>query len=71
MNHHCSLCRTELDPTSRFVYRRVAAWEKKSAAPGRRGGSDLLFREPTGEIACSPCIEKLRSGLAPSQEALL
>lgn len=68
----CSLCTRELDPNDRSTYRRVQGWERKAlSSSSRRGGSDLYLREPTGEFACSPCVERLRSGLAPSQGALL
>lgn len=53
------------------VWRRIIGWERKSEAPGRKGGSDIVLRERTGEMACHRCVFRLQHGLAPEQESLL
>lgn len=67
---NCSLCGHPLSPTD-TPWRQVVAWEKKASGPSRRGGSDLVLREPTGEFAHGYCVGRVRDGLAPLQEALL
>lgn len=69
---HCTFCRMQLDPDAPSTLRRVRGWEKRAIAGSRRGGSDVLLREPVGEVfACSPCVDALKNGRSPSQGALL
>ena len=70
MMRTCSLCGKPVDPASKQTYRRVQGWEKRSLSSSRRSGSDIVLREQVGEFACGVCIERAKSGLAPSQEAL-
>lgn len=65
----CSLCQRQLE-SGTPTYRRVQGWERRSQGPSRRGGSDIVLREPTGEVACWACVERVRLGLAPTQETL-
>ncbi len=67
---NCFYCNRPLDPTDPSNLRQVTGWEKKSTSYSRRGGSDVRLRKPTGEYACSPCIERLRAGLDVSQQGL-
>lgn len=64
-------CGRMLDPNDRFVYRRVVGWERKAGVPTRRGGSDITLREPLEEFACRICIDRIKDGTSPAQEALL
>lgn len=59
----------EIDP--RTAYRRVTGWERKSALESRKGGSDIVLREPIEEYACGACITRLQAGIAVGQESLL
>jgi len=67
----CNFCGEPLNPDSRLVYRRVEGWERKAASESRRGGSDIVLREPLPLYACPTCIVRLQNGVAPGQEALL
>lgn len=68
----CNYCRCELETESAAtIFRRVLGWEKKAHGLSRRGGSDIVLREPVDEFACRPCIDALKSGRSPHQEALL
>jgi len=54
------------------VYRRVVGWERKARyQSSRRGGSDIVLREVTAEVACSECITRLRAGVPAGQESLI
>ena len=66
----CTFCHDPVDPSSRFVWRRVIGWERKAPGEGRRGGSDIALRERCSEFACNACISLHRRGLA-GQESLL
>lgn len=54
-------------------YRLVRGWEKRSKGSSRKGGSDIVLREPdpSNDWACGVCISRRRDGIAPSQGALL
>lgn len=69
MNVQCVFCNTELDPRSSIALRRVHGWERK-AGPGRRGGSDIVLREPGNEFACAFCIDNLKHGRSARQEGM-
>jgi hypothetical protein len=68
----CVYCHTHVDPSDPSVYQRVTGWERKAFAFTRRGGSDIVLREPvTDTFACLYCIDKLKAGVNVSQETLL
>ena len=68
----CTYCNLPLNPESRLTYRRVQGWEHRAPAnTPRKGGSDIVCREPLDEFACDACVGKLRRGLSPDQGALL
>lgn len=67
----CYFCGEKVDPNSRDVWRRVTGWEHKVMNATRKGGSDISMREPTGELACSACMIRVRQGLSPQQETLV
>lgn len=68
---NCTHCHTPLDPDAHTTYTRVLAWERKSATPSRRSGSDLVLRERLEEYACSTCVAQMRRGVAPVQGVLV
>jgi len=54
------------------VFQRVIGWERKSVLSSRRGGSDIVLREPVPDVfSCQFCIERIRAGVNVSQETLL
>lgn len=67
----CVHCAAEINPQT--DYRRVLAWERKAQSASRRGGSDIVLREPTGVDlwSCMFCIERLKRGVSVEQESLL
>lgn len=65
----CFYCPKPINPA--VDHPRKIGWEYKSKSPSRRGGSDIILREPTGEWACVRCVQRLQSGLPVGQEALL
>jgi hypothetical protein len=67
----CHYCGIPVNPFAPGTLQRVEGWERKAAAESRRGGSDIILREPREEFACSRCIVRLQQGLAPAQESLL
>lgn len=67
----CHFCGDDLDPDGPVTYRRVLGWERKGRAASRRGGSDVLLREPGVEFACQFCIDAIKNGRSPRQEGLL
>lgn len=68
---NCLHCRAPLEPDAPNTYVRITAWERKSATPSRRGGSDVVLRERLEEFACETCIRQLKRGVAPMQATLL
>ena len=68
---NCSYCGTLVNPFAPSTYRRVIGWERKALAASRRGGSDIVLREPLEEFACHACIVRLQAGLDPRQASLL
>lgn len=69
----CEFCGEEVNPNAGTTWRRIAGWERHAGKAGTRagGGSDIVLREPTGELACPTCIARLKSGVAVEQESLL
>lgn len=67
----CPFCGNEIDPADRLVWRRVTGWERKGIGQARRGGSDIVLREPTGEAAHPECIDREQSGIHYRQETLI
>jgi hypothetical protein len=63
----CTFCGEEVNPHSRFTYTRVVGWHR----PGKAGGSDITLRELLDEYACPKCIDQIRWGVHPSQQALM
>jgi len=66
----CAFCGRQIDPASQ-TWRRVVGWEKKATAETRRGGSDIVFRQPLDEYAHDRCIQLERAGVSVAQESLL
>jgi len=71
LSRPCFYCREPIDPLDRSVWRRVVGWERKGFAESRRGGSDIVLREPRDEYACPGCVVRLQAGLPVAQESLL
>lgn len=68
----CHFCRHEINTKLQTVWRQVTGWERKAVSSTRKGGSDIVLREPVGDrIACSSCIDQARKGVAPLQESLI
>lgn len=67
----CQFCPKEItDPTGRGFFERVTGWQTKGAAESRKGGSDIVLREGTGEFACGECILKMKQKVNAAQAAL-
>lgn len=72
MTPRCEYCRMELDPNAPSTLRRIVGWERRAVGGTRRGGSDVVLREPLGEkFACSPCVDRQKHGVSPSQASLM
>lgn len=69
MNASCHYCGAEMNV--RFMWKRIQGWEAKAQAGSRKSGSDIVLREPTGELACETCIGRLRRGVSPEQGKLV
>jgi hypothetical protein len=67
----CAYCGDPVDPTSKYVWRRVIGWERKSTGAGRKSGSDIALREPRDEYACNACVALRRGRVTPGQETLI
>jgi hypothetical protein len=67
----CHFCAEPVDPFARDTYRRVTGWERKALAESRKGGSDIVLREPVDEYAHSGCVILVQQGLSPRQASLL
>jgi hypothetical protein len=67
----CALCGRPIDPNDWGVYRRVSGWERKAVASSRRGGSDIVLREPQDELAHGFCVDRTRDGVNVNQETLV
>lgn len=65
----CSKCGREI--AERDAYHGVHGWERKSSIASRRSGSDITLRRQTGELACSECITRLKTGLDVNQGTLV
>jgi hypothetical protein len=69
---HCNFCGNEINPRLQTVWRQVTGWERKATSATRKGGSDIVLREPVdGKIACDGCIDSAKRGVAPLQESLI
>jgi hypothetical protein len=70
---NCRECRTPLLPDDPNTYVRIEGWQKRSLSPSRRGGADVVLRQPVdpAEYLCSGCAHALKAGVAPLQESLL
>lgn len=71
MTRPCHYCGTDVDPLSRYTWRRVTGWELKASAASRKGGSDIAARESLEEFACHVCIRRRQRGVAPGQGEML
>jgi hypothetical protein len=67
----CALCGKPIDPSGYGVYRRVTGWERKAAGQNRRGGSDIVLRQPLDELAHGFCVDRTRDGVNVNQETLV
>lgn len=68
----CVYCGRNVDPNQPYTYQRVSGWEHKAYSASRRGGSDIVLREPVPDMfACQFCIDKLKAGVNVAQETLL
>jgi hypothetical protein len=66
----CHFCGQPVN-ANRSSYRRVQGWERKGLGETRKGGSDVLLREPLDEWAHASCVSRIRAGLSVGQESLL
>jgi hypothetical protein len=67
----CALCGRQIDPNAFGIYRQVTGWERKAKTAERRGGSDIVLRQPTGQHAHSFCVDRTRDGVNVNQETLV
>lgn len=71
MTTQCTFCGRDIDPNSRYTYRRIQGWHR----PGKAGGSDITLREPMGIFACPGCItlrkSERRDHVTPGQQTLI
>lgn len=68
----CHHCQQPVDPDSPRTWRRIKGWERRASKhSSRRGGSDIVLRQPVDTFACDFCVSQLRNGRAPTQGALL
>ena len=67
---NCSICSQPVDPSSPTTLVRVQGWERRALGAHRRGGSDIVMRERLDEFAHGSCVERAKSGIAPTQGAL-
>ena len=68
---NCVYCSEPVDPSHHTTWRRVTGWERKATAGSRRGGSDIVLREPRDEYACAGCIGLLQAGVILGQASLV
>lgn len=72
MNLRCHFCGHEIDPRLQTVWRQVTGWERKATSSSRKGGSDIVLREPVPDrVACNTCVEAAKRGVGPLQESLI
>ena len=65
-------CGHSVEPAHHGTFTRVLGWERKGYSETRRGGSDIVLREPVPDIfACQFCVDKLKAGVSVAQESLL
>lgn len=67
----CVYCQNEVAIGDPHSYRRVLGWEQKGKSQSRKGGSDIVLREAINEVACGPCITRLKLGFNAKQESLV
>lgn len=65
----CSICNRPIVDINR-CFHRVAGWERKAQVASRKSGSDIVLREPTGELACEDCIRKIKLGIGAGTSEL-
>lgn len=71
MTVRCHFCGNELNPKLQTVWRQVTGWERKAMSSTRKGGSDIVLREPLDKVACMGCIDQAKRGVAPLQKSLI
>jgi recombinational DNA repair protein (RecF pathway) len=67
----CAFCGRPVDPNGYSVYRKITGWERKAHAESRRGGSDIVLREPMDELAHGLCVDRTRQGVNVNQETVV
>lgn len=67
----CVYCNQPVQPDGPNTYRLVSGWERKAYGGTRRGGSDIVLREPQNQFACWTCVDRKKHGVAPNQGALI
>lgn len=69
----CWFCGKPVDPTDRFAYHRIVAWERNigERQSGKRAGSDIALRERGRGLAHGSCVDLEKAGLNVRQESLL
>lgn len=63
----CFYCGDDVDPDAPTTYRRCVGWERKASSSTRRGGSDIVLREPGVGFACQFCVANLKNGRPATQ----
>ena len=66
----CALCNGEVK-NGEILAEEITAWRVKGIGTSRRGGSDVVSREPTGRVAHQRCLDRQRSGISPQQEQMV
>jgi hypothetical protein len=62
IHQRCLFCNESIDPMGRYALRQTIGWERKAVGPNRRGGSDIVFRQPLDVWAHGACIALERKG---------
>lgn len=68
MSASCHFCGCGILDSAR-IYARVSGWQTKGTGESRKSGSDIVLREPTGEVACAACITRLKAKIPAGQES--
>ena len=63
----CAFCNEQIDPNSRYTWRRMQGWHR----PGKAGGSDVRLRETLDGYAHDHCLSRVMEHIHPAQETLV
>jgi hypothetical protein len=67
----CAYCDEPVDPDSPTTYQLAIGWSRAGRGEHRKGGNDIVARRLRPKWACDVCVNRVKRGVSPHQQAML